>query len=426
MKLHQKRHGNARRLSDESGAEGALSKPVLIRACLIAAVFAAAGAALFLHEKREDTIPEGYLLRGDYGTGAYYESLEAQTADATQRIEIRVEPRQYRPDEVERFLDEAEARVFPAVLGGQDPDHIDRDLELVASLDGLPVGISWVTYPNAVLDYEGRIGRKIPEEGASAWAEAEIACQEERRTVRIDLTVFPKQETAEEARLRETEDAIGEEDATSERVYLPSTLGGKEVRWSHAGGSAGAAVAGLGLLIAFVYVYSVRKRSEERRDSRKKEMMLDYPVILNKLVLYLGAGMSMRMSFARIASDYLETRKNGAPVRQGMETVVTTARLMENGRSETEAYARLGEAEDLQAYRTLSVLLLQNLKKGSSELLKVLKEEADQAFEERKRQARILGEEAGTKLLFPMLLMLLVVLVILVVPAFLGIYGAQR
>ena len=39
---------------------------------------------------------------------------------------------------------------------------------------------------------------------------------------------------------------------------------------------------------------------------------------------------------------------------------------------------------------------------------------------ERKNNARKLGEKAGTKLLFPMILMLGIVMVILMVPAFLA------
>ena len=38
-------------------------------------------------------------------------------------------------------------------------------------------------------------------------------------------------------------------------------------------------------------------------------------------------------------------------------------------------------------------------------------------MEERRNLAKKLGEQAGTKLLFPMMLMLLVVMVILMVPA---------
>ena len=51
----------------------------------------------------------------------------------------------------------------------------------------------------------------------------------------------------------------------------------------------------------------------------------------------------------------------------------------------------------------------------------ILKQESDDAFEERKCLAKKLGEEAGTKLLFPMVLMLAVVLVMIIVPAFLSI-----
>ena len=45
--------------------------------------------------------------------------------------------------------------------------------------------------------------------------------------------------------------------------------------------------------------------------------------------------------------------------------------------------------------------------------------EAIQSFENRKSTAKRLGEEAGTKLLMPMMGMLLVVLVMVMVPAFL-------
>ena len=62
------------------------------------------------------------------------------------------------------------------------------------------------------------------------------------------------------------------------------------------------------------------------------------------------------------------------------------------------------------------------MKRGSQNLLDLLEREAASASEERKRQARIRGEEASTKLLLPMILQLMVVLVILIVPAFLNFF----
>ena len=61
------------------------------------------------------------------------------------------------------------------------------------------------------------------------------------------------------------------------------------------------------------------------------------------------------------------------------------------------------------AYRSLAVLLTQNLKKGSKGLLELLKQESQEAFEERRRQAKTTGEKASTKLLLPMGMMLAVI-----------------
>ena len=75
------------------------------------------------------------------------------------------------------------------------------------------------------------------------------------------------------------------------------------------------------------------------------------------------------------------------------------------------------------SYRTLSALLVQHLQKGSQGIELMLEEEAEKAQEMRKQQARILGEQASTKLLFPMVLMLLIVFVILLVPAWIFFSG---
>ena len=61
------------------------------------------------------------------------------------------------------------------------------------------------------------------------------------------------------------------------------------------------------------------------------------------------------------------------------------------------------------------------MKKGSEGLISLLESEAEAGMEERRQQARKLGEEAGTKLLLPMMLMLILVMGILIVPAILNL-----
>ncbi len=53
-------------------------------------------------------------------------------------------------------------------------------------------------------------------------------------------------------------------------------------------------------------------------------------------------------------------------------------------------------------------------------LLERLREEADRAAEQRLQKSRKLGEEAGTKMLIPMVMMLGVIMVMIMIPAFSG------
>jgi hypothetical protein len=97
--------------------------------------------------------------------------------------------------------------------------------------------------------------------------------------------------------------------------------------------------------------------------------------------------------------------------------MVYTCRELRSGISEGLSYEHFGKRTGLQEYIRLSALLTQNLKRGNSMLLERLREEADKSAEER-LQSKKLGEEAGTKLLVPMVLMLAVVMAIIMVPAF--------
>ena len=63
------------------------------------------------------------------------------------------------------------------------------------------------------------------------------------------------------------------------------------------------------------------------------------------------------------------------------------------------------------------LFLNRNLEKGTRDVCEMLGEEAREAWEIRKNQARKAGEEAGMKLLFPMMLVFVLILVMLLFPA---------
>ena len=147
-------------------------------------------------------------------------------------------------------------------------------------------------------------------------------------------------------------------------------------------------------------------------------MLVDYSEIVSKLTLLLGAGMTIRSALEKIAFDYDKKKREGTQHRRyAYDEIVYVCREMQGGVSERLGLDMLGRRCHVPCYMKLCSLLLQNLKKGSKGMAQSLSYEVGQAFEERKNLAKKLGEEAGTKLLFPMILMLVIVMVVLIVPA---------
>ena len=109
-----------------------------------------------------------------------------------------------------------------------------------------------------------------------------------------------------------------------------------------------------------------------------------------------------------------------ATVQKIYEEMQRTSFEIKNGMGEERAYERFGERCGGYRYRKFGNLLAQNLRKGSRGLTVLLAQEVEESYEERKSEVRKYGEEAGTKLLLPMVLMMGIIMAILIVPAVLS------
>lgn len=425
-------------------------KALKIRAGAIALVFCLLGILISVQERMEDTAREGYLLREDYDGSAYQEELEAAVDGRKENVSVRVEPMSYSESEAEAFLDEAEAALPEMLFGNKagdrltgEPIRVDSDLNLPTVLEGLPVTADYLTDQSQILSYDGEIGPQAAADGSSVRLEVILRCGSCVRTVSYELLVFPArgqessfQKKVDEAALELNRPEVTQGNATGspkqankpeeankpdpDKWYLPTEIDGQTVAWRTSGGDSGVTVGALGLVIAVVYLFAAKQRKEDAERRKKESMMRDYPHVVSKLVLLLGAGLSMRRAFKVMTDDYRKAFEATGKKRWGFEAAGGVCADLEAGLNETEAYYRLGQRCDLPAYRTFSVLLTQNLRRGSRELMAMLESEAVSAFEERKKDARIQGERASAKLLMPMMLMLLVVFVIVMVPAFLS------
>ena len=248
----------------------------------------------------------------------------------------------------------------------------------------------------------------------------------------------PEKETEKSGEEPETEKELSEEQQREKELqdmivqynqkkndpryyYLPEEWNGKHLEWEQPKDTTGNLFSALGLVAAAAVVIAKRREEESVQIKRREQMLMDYPGLVMKFTLLVQAGLTARKAFQKIAMDYGKREEGNK--RAAYEEIRTACYEMDSGVSEAEAYRRFGERCGQVKYKTLSTLLIQNLQKGSRYLSDLLEKESVEAWEERKRKARVLGEAAATKLLLPMVLMLLVVMAVIMLPACLSFYG---
>jgi len=149
--------------------------------------------------------------------------------------------------------------------------------------------------------------------------------------------------------------------------------------------------------------------TKKKLDKKRLLMQIDFPDFLNKLTLLVGAGMNVSAAWSKIVE---ETDCN-RPLYQELEKVYFEVRA---GKAETTAYEDLSKRCRMPIVTKFVSVLIQNLRKGSGELIKVLNSLSDECWEMRKQTAKKLGEEASTKMLFPMMIMLAGIFIVILTP----------
>ena len=343
--------------------------------------------------------------------------------------QLEVRSRKFSEEQAGSMAEEVFALLPGRILGENESlGHVTKPLDLPGSIEGYPFQIVWESSSYALVDADGTVGNLGMGEGESREVTLTAILVYDNGTEgglrferEIPVAVSGPELSAEDKLSQQIKEAIEDADARSaseQALPLPGELAEQTLYWEEKPSGSGMSMLVFAGIVAFLAAAVMGSRLHERVVRRERQMMLDYPQIISKFVLYLGAGLSVRSTFLKLGEDYEKRKGEGLGERGAYEEILLVCRELASGVPETEAYANFGSRCRSRQYTRLSAILAQNLKKGNQELLSVMQQEARASFEERQNTARKLGEEAETKLLLPMIMMLAITMLIIIIPAY--------
>lgn len=382
------------------------------------------GAAQML--ARTDTgLTEGYVLaRNGYGQGEasyqiYVEGLEEEAVP----LDVNLAEQVYTEEEAHNIYTVIMEELPLYILGDNiSLQEVRSDLNLITYLDQYGISLRWESEEPELVNSFGEVNSEgLKEEGQQVYMRVRLTEGNWPCEYMVPVTVKPPVFTEQEQRRNEFLKLLAKEDRrqnTTKTMRLPSEFQGKALSYQSGTESTFWPMVGLGVAAAVLLAVKDKEDIRKSEAVRKQQMMLDYSEVLSRLIIFLGAGMSIRTAWDKIAFDQHQMVQEGRrKPRYVYKEMYETSCQMKSGMSVGNALAQFGSRCGLQPYIKLSGLLEQNRKNGSRNLRDTLKLEMAEAFEQRKHQARRLGEEAGTKLLLPLFMMLSVVMIMIAVPA---------
>jgi tight adherence protein C len=356
--------------------------------------------------------------RKSYGKGndnvkLYVEGL----ADEAVQVSIPVSSQKYTDEELEQAFARCLEELPEQMLGGNESlEHITQDLTLPESTTVPGISAKWTSMDKTVLKSDGRVLNEELTEPVETSLLAELTDGSRHELYTIPVKIYPRQYSSMEKLLGGLLEDIAREDqesVTLAHLNLPTQYLGRKITFKTKPADY-SYIWILGIIAGILFILRDKENEKKAGEERELQMQIDYPEIVSKLMIFVGAGLSVRSSIESIAHDY---KKQNAGMRHAYEQMCILSNKLNSGVSESAAYTDMGRSSKGKQYMKLAGLLEQNRRSGLSDLGILLEAEMREAWEERKNLARRMGEEASTKLLLPLLMMLVLVMIVIMYPA---------
>lgn len=141
--------------------------------------------------------------------------------------------------------------------------------------------------------------------------------------------------------------------------------------------------------MVYAWFYSLEEKIKERHE----KILIDMPDFTNKILILTGAGMTLRAALIKISDEM----SNDTVLYQ---TLAKCVQMMRNGITDEKALDYMTIQCNTPQMRRFISVVLQNMKRGGTDVIAALQDIGREQWEERKAAAKRLCAEADSKLLF--------------------------
>lgn len=185
-----------------------------------------------------------------------------------------------------------------------------------------------------------------------------------------------------------------------------------------AGGSAMTLLSGekagilLGVFLAAVLPVALVRDLHKKVKLREQSILLELPELLNSIVLLVGAGENVQRAITRCVDS-----RGGDTSHPLYKELSLMTGEWDSGYSFQQAFENFSKRCAVQEVSLFTTTVLLNYRRGGNDFVLSLRDLSRMLWEKRKAISRTRGEQASSKLVFPMVVIFLIVIVLVGSPA---------
>jgi tight adherence protein C len=172
---------------------------------------------------------------------------------------------------------------------------------------------------------------------------------------------------------------------------------------------------GLGVFGAIIAPLLMLKELDTQIRKKQQQIIMELPEILNTIVLLVNAGETVQKAWIRS----LQAKRRNEVMSPLFKEMDITVRELEMNLSFSKVMEDFSKRCAMHEVSLFTSSLMLNYKRGGNDFVHALQGMSQELWKRRKSVSRTLGEEASSKLVFPMVLIFAVVMVIVAAPALL-------